>query len=229
MRASTPWRLSIALLMMAIVPANAEESVLASLQKIEWVEENRADLEASVGDPQNATALMIAITGEDIVIPNVGEFLFIDLNGDNRLELAASIDFSGRAFYSTVAVVYQNGGRIDYQFLGGHGGNIGDFPQSIEDLDGDGDFEILVPRLLEPYQGAEPVGVFTDVYSWDGEKFAVSQPREYEDFYRNRILPRLERNIDALSQGKGPVDAQRRVNFLRSYKLEKEVLLDYLQ
>ncbi len=213
----------------ALTPAAAQESDLAKLQSIEWVEENRAELEALVGDRKNATSLMVAITGEDIVIPNVGEYLFIDLNGDNRLELAASIDFSGRAFYATAAVVYQSERRLDYQFLGGKGLNIANLPNSIEDIDGDGDLEILIPRLLEPYQGAEPVAAFTDVFSWDGEKYAVSHPLEYEDFYRNRILPRLERNIGTLSQGKGPIDPERRANFLRSYKLEKDVLLGYLK
>ena len=102
-----------------MAPAAAQDSGLAKLQNIDWTEAHRAELEDLLGDRIRATSFMTALTGD--VTLYVGEHLFVDLDGDNRLELVASIDYSGRAFYATVAVIHQAGHRLDYQFFGGDG------------------------------------------------------------------------------------------------------------
>lgn len=215
--------------LLTIPAATAQDDLLTSLQSIEWVEENRSDLEGLLSDRDTATAFMVALYGDVVVLPNVGGHLFIDLDGDSGLELVATIDYSGRGFYASVAIVYQNGHRLDYQELGGHGGNITNLRNSIDDLDGDGDLEITVPRLLEAYQGAEPVPIFIDVYHWNGLQYIVADPLQYEDFYRNRVLPRIEENLDALSVDSASVGADMRAALVHKYEVEQAEIVNALQ
>jgi hypothetical protein len=214
---------------LAIPSATAQEKILTSLQIIEWVEENRSDLEDLLSDRDAASAFLVALYGDDPVLPNVGEHLFIDLDGDNGLELVATIDYSGRGFYASVAVVYQNGHRLDYQELGGHGGNITNLRNSIADFDGDGDLEIAVPRLLEPYQGAAPIPIFIDVYHWNDWRYTLADPIRYEDFYRNRLLPRIEENLGALSVDSASLGADMRAALIHKYKVERTEIINALQ
>lgn len=215
--------------LLTIPAATAQDDILTSLQSIGWVEENRSDLEGLLSDQDTATAFMVALYGDVVVLPNVGGYLFIDLEGDNGLELVATIDYSGRGFYASVAIVYQNGHRLDYQELGGHGGNITNLRNSIDDLDGDGDLEITVPRLLEPYEGVEPVPIFIDVYHWNGSQYIVGDPLQYEDFYRNRVLPRIEENLDALSVDSGSVGADMRAALIHKYEVERTEIMNAIQ
>ncbi len=214
---------------LTISSATAQEDILTSLQSIEWVEENRSDLEGLLSDQDTASAFMVALYGDVAVLPNVGGHLFIDLDGDNGLELVATIDYSGRGFYTSVAIVYQNGHRLDYQVLGGHGGNITNLRNSIDDLDGDGDLEITIPRLLEPYQGVEPVPIFIDVYHWNDWRYTVADPIQYEDFYRNRLLPRIEENLGALSMDSASLGADMRAALIHKYKVERTEIINALQ
>ncbi len=214
---------------LAIPPATAKDDILTSLQSIEWVEENRSDLESLLSDQDTASAFMVALYCDVVVLPNVGGHLFIDLDGDNGLELVATIDYSGRGFYASVVIVYQNNHRLDYQELGGGGGNITNLRNSIDDLDGDGDLEITIPRLLEPYQGVEPVPIFIDVYHWNDWQYTVADPIQYEDFYENRVLPRIEENLDALSVGAASVGADMRAALIHKYEVEWTEIINALQ
>ncbi len=133
------------------------------------------------------------------------------------------------SFYTSVVIVYQNSHRLDYQELRGHGGNITNLRNSIDDLDGDGDLEITIPRLLEAYQGAEPVPIFIDVYHWNGGQYIVADPFQYEHFYRNRVLPRIEENLDALSVDSASVGADMRAALLHKYQVERTEIINALQ
>ncbi len=215
--------------LLTIPAATARDDILTSLQSIEWVEENRSDLEGLLSDQDTATAFMVALYGDVVVLPNVGGHLFIDLDGDNGLELVATIDYSGRGFYASVAIVYQNGHRLDFQEVGGHGGNMTNLRNSIDDLDGDGDLEITIPRLLEPYQGVEPVPIFIDVYHWNGLQYIVADPLQYEDFYRKRVLRRIEENLDALSVDSASVGADMRAALIHKYEVEQTEIINALQ
>lgn len=215
--------------LLTIPAATARDDILTSLQSIEWVEENRSDLEGLLSDQDTATAFMVALYGDVVVLPNVGGHLFIDLDGDNGLELVATIDYSRRGFYASVAIVYQNGHRLDFQEVGGHGGNMTNLRNSIDDLDGDGDLEITIPRLLEPYQGVEPVPIFIDVYHWNGLQYIVADPLQYEDFYRKRVLRRIEENLDALSVDSASVGADMRAALIHKYEVEQTEIINALQ
>lgn len=215
--------------LLTIPAATARDDILTSLQSIEWVEENRSDLEGLLSDQDTATAFMVALYGDVVVLPNVGGHLFIDLDGDNGLELVATIDYSGRGFYASVAIVYQNGHRLDFQEVGGHGGSMTNLRNSIDDLDGDGDLEITIPRLLEPYQGVEPVPIFIDVYHWNGLQYIVADPLQYEDFYRKRVLRRIEENLDALSVDSASVGADMRAALIHKYEVEQTEIINALQ
>jgi hypothetical protein len=51
----------------------------------------------------------------------LGTYTFIDLAGDDTLELVATLDFSGRAFFNTLLVVRRGAGGFNHQELSGFG------------------------------------------------------------------------------------------------------------
>jgi hypothetical protein len=64
-------------------------------------------------------------------------------------------------------------------------------------LNHDGKQEILVPRLLEAYAGADPVATFTDVYTFQNDAL-VESDRQFRDYYRNVRLPTLTAKLNQL-------------------------------
>ena len=125
----------------------------------------------------------------------VGEYRIVDLNNDGHLQLACTVDVTGRAFYTGLVVFSQQNGRIVRSDTStGDGANLIDLGNSIVDINHDGRKEILVPRLLGPYTGSRPVGQVVDVYKFMGGQM-VKADQEFSGYYRDTLLPHLRSKL----------------------------------
>jgi hypothetical protein len=80
------------------------------------------------------------------------------------------------------------------------GFDVGDLNAVLRDLDRDGTYEIVMPQLLGGFEGASrPQATIPEVFSWkDGDYAKVSA--RYPEFYREEVLPRLERQLQRLEE-----------------------------
>ncbi len=167
---------------------------------VRWTAQNMDALKQIFSDKAGVEVFIRQMYGDVEVEPNVGDYTVIDLNGDGDVELVATLDFSGRAFYTTLMVVHQVNERFKSCEVSSGGANIGDLKSRIVDLRHNGTKQILVPRLLSPYAGASPTPVVTDVYKWSRNGCQRANA-EFKDYYSNTVLPRLTAALIALSQG----------------------------
>jgi hypothetical protein len=129
--------------------------------------------------------------------PTLCEYELTDLNHDGTVELVATLSHS-RAFCNTIFVIQNNNGVFQTFEIRG-GGFVKDLKSRIVDLNHDGVKELLVPRLLAPYDGATPIPIIDDVYEWDGAGYSKAND-SFKDYYRN-LLPRLKSELEAVRQG----------------------------
>jgi hypothetical protein len=131
----------------------------------------------------------------------VGEFRFVDLNGDGTYDLVASLDTTGRAFYVTAIIVrkvkqgftYERIGSWNPENFAGH-----DFSKEIVDLNGDGVMEIIAHETMTEYEGAvNPIAFWPSVLRSNGEKY-LKADEEFPEFYKTRIIPELEKKIESV-------------------------------
>jgi hypothetical protein len=138
--------------------------------------------------------------GSEAVPAKVGEYRLVDMNGDGQLELMVTIDYSGRNFYTNIVLFSKHDGRIAFTQVSSEGANIDNLDSHIVDIDHDGHKELLVPRLLSPYQGAEPTAMFTDIYTYqDGH--LVQSDKRFVNYYLNHRLPQLQARMTQLRNG----------------------------
>lgn len=126
----------------------------------------------------------------------LGQHLFRDLNKDNTYELLATLDYSGRAFYSVLIVVKKVNKRFEYQELRAF--NITNLKKIIVDLDQDGIQELRVEGLFTSYKGVRPTAYWTDIYQWDGKQY-VRASENFPRFYEAEIRE-LQEKIKVLGE-----------------------------
>lgn len=196
--------------------AAVEQGMIAlQAQQIQWTADNASALQRLFNNARVVRTFLNEIAGEGdarepgMIGGDVKEYQFIDLNKDGRLELVALADVSGRGFYNNLEIVYSRPDApppidpLTFEFRGFVLKNIDGFgvdtlASTLKDLDGDGRFEFLVPEPLEQYQGAaKPVAVLPEVYRWNGHDYEKASAR-YPTYYRNVVLPRLERELREL-------------------------------
>lgn len=127
----------------------------------------------------------------------VGDFKWFDIDNDGVYELFLTFAetraiFGGPSIYKVV-----NGKKTDLQHLGG---NIAKIDEVMEDLDGDGRPELLLPRSVSgyPFGLAFPRPIWTSIYRWNGQKFEDASAR-FRDFYLKRQLPKAEARIKEIA------------------------------
>ncbi len=128
----------------------------------------------------------------------IGDFRWIDVDKDGVYELLVTYDATKRAFFGGPAVFKVVAGKkVWLQTLSG---NIRTLDRVIEDLDGDGKPELIFPTEVDlgDYRGTRPVAMWTAVYKWNGERFEEAA-KQFREFYQQRVLPDLEREIQKLS------------------------------
>ena len=151
---------------------------------------------ATAGDPSGPT-----------FVKDVFDYRFVDLNGDSWFELAALVG-GGRPVTLLEIVSQTPGGvpptdRLATTYDGFviselPGADVLDLNAVLRDLDGDGTYEIVMPQVLGEFEGASrPQARIPEVFAWkDGDYANVSA--HYPAFYRDEVLPRLERQLQML-------------------------------
>ena len=150
---------------------------------------------ATLTEKEQVAAFLSRAGNQDDVSLRVGDFRKVDLNGDGRPELVATIDYSGREFYNNLAITWQESAGPRVQTITVW--NMESLEGAIQDLDGDGKPEILTQELLTPYLGSRPYAVWTSVQSLAGKEYVEASSR-FPAFYRNVFLPALEKKLSEL-------------------------------
>lgn len=86
-------------------------------------------------------------------------------------ELIATVDYSGRDFFTNVVVIRNKGGRFAFTEIDGDGIAVGSIAKHLLDADGDGRQEFTMKRYIDCYEGAEAAPTETLVYRWHAGKF----------------------------------------------------------
>jgi hypothetical protein len=209
--------------LMALCGISHAGTVADDARSVAWTTANVKALERVLPDRQVVGALVRSIYGDVAVEPNVGEFLFVDLHNDGHIALVATLDFSGRGFYTRLLIVTLDNGSFKTQEITTNGASLSDLKSRVVDLDSNGQKQFLVPRLLAPYSGATPVPTMTDVYAWNGMRYGAAD-NQYQDYYRNTVLPRLLAGLDGLEKGLGTAGDSQRQLLKAKYKAEIEAV-----
>ena len=189
----------VALLILVSSNIAAAEALLDAAKAIDWTVQNINSLNQVFANKQAVNSFVVQLYGEEIVVPTVGDYALVDLNNNGTIQLVTTLDFSGRGFFTTVYVVKKAGNQFQTSELWAPPVSIEDLKSRIVDLHKDGRKEILVPRALAPYAGATPIPIVSDVHEWDGEKL-VKVNAKYKDYYANKVLPRLQKELTKAGQ-----------------------------
>jgi hypothetical protein len=147
-------------------------------------------------------------------VVDVFDYRFVDLNADSWLELVALV--RGDRPPTLLEIVFQTPGGVPLPHLGAtYEGfvirelsrvDVSDLNAVLRDLDGDGTYEIVAPQPLGEIVGAAfAQAQIPEVFAWKaGDYVNVSQ--RYPEFYRDEVLPRLERQLQRLEALPGPAD-----------------------
>jgi hypothetical protein len=124
---------------------------------------------------------------------DVGEFAWAGLQGDGRLELVATVDVNGRAFFNALAIFWRDSsGRVTSQSLDGW--MIRDLNAVIRDLNGDGRMELIIPTVLVSHSTGDTT-TWPAVYRLEKGKY-VEASRGFSSFYDREVLPKLTGKIE---------------------------------
>lgn len=187
---------------------SAAQSIVDKVTGFEWTASNYNRLQALLTS-SSVTDLVNRQLGSAEVPATVGEFRLVDLNNEGKLELVCTADFSGRGFFTTVAVLSMRNGKVTASQVSTNGASMEGLDSHLVDLNHEGKQELLIPRLIDQYAGAKPVAMFTDVYKWqDGA--LVQSDKQFRNYYQEQRLPAVTAKIQdaraALTQN--PVNAR---------------------
>lgn len=190
------------LLGILVVGGAVSNTLLEEARKLSWDTQNIEALKALFPNEASVESFLKEAKPDLAEIgTTVGEYEITDLKNDGKLEIVATIDSSGRAFYNTIYVVQKVNPEFQMIEIWAPGTNILDLKSRIVDLNHDGVKELLVPRLLtSPRFQTYPRAIIDDVYEWDGVGFRKADA-SFKDYYRS-LLPRLQSELDAVRQGR---------------------------
>ena len=195
----------------------ASPSLVEQAQTIQWNEASRGELQSLLNSPSAIQMFANSALGATDLPANIGEYSFVDLSGDGNFELVATLDYSGRGFYTTLVIFSNINGKIHATQAKTNGASIDNLQASIVDLNHDGRHELLVPRLMGQYHGADPVPMFTDIYVFR-QGVLVQADSQFKFYYRDERLPKLTARLDLLRSGRATADsdvAQKSINALQ--------------
>lgn len=134
---------------------------------------------------------------DDIPPEYIESYFWFDIDGDKNLELFVTLDSSTRGFPNELLIYTSN--EYGKQFV------QNEFVWMLEridlailDLDKDGTYELLLPKLLGYYRGAGACPIWTAVYRWRNQKF-IRCDSEFRNFYKDQLLP-LDLQIEKIRQ-----------------------------
>lgn len=142
------------------------------------------------------------LTGE-IISCEVSDFRFVDMHGNDRVELVAALDHSGRGFFNDVVIVSKDGETGEYRSQHLEAWDVRTLQGIIRDLKGDGNRELVIPVLLTPYLGTRPYARWYTVYAHDSSGY-VEDGKGFVTFYKGELIPRLQTQITDLQNAQAP-------------------------
>jgi len=148
---------------------------------------------AALAGKDDVARLLAEVSDNADVPMTVGDFKVVDLNGDGRPELVATVDYTGRNFFNTIAVVWQTRSGLRMRTIDTW--NVETLEDALRDLDGDGKLEILAPQLLTPYLGVRPYAAWTSVQALTGNDYADQSPK-FRSFYEKTVIPVLQQQVE---------------------------------
>jgi hypothetical protein len=161
---------------------------------VSWLSSDPLNVSKTAWTPQQIAAFIVSTTVPSGPV-TVGDFRFLELLADGHLQLVASVDYSGRAFFNEVVVVRKNGVRFAIQRIPTF--NLEGLGGLILDLDADLKMELLLPTAFTPYlSGPLPQASWLAVYSWTGTIYE-DRTSQYSSYYRSTVLPRLQGSLEA--------------------------------
>jgi hypothetical protein len=186
---------SVLLLMVAFTFAQAGHALGASIADTPWDEGNVETLrtfnKASVARFLTDVLGNFSGHGEcSCVKPDdIDGFTWAGLEGDGKLELVASLDVNGRAFFDALLIFWRDAsGRMTYQEVRGSG--IHNLRTVIRDLKGDGKKELVIPIELVSHSSAG-AAIWPAVYRLEKGKY-VEASGDFPGFYEDEALPKLK-------------------------------------
>jgi hypothetical protein len=134
------------------------------------------------------------LTDNSSLPSKVGDFVFADVDADGQLELLATVDYSGRNFFNTLLIVHHDSDSFSLQTIPVW--NMESLENRIRDLDNDSHMELILQKQLTPYLGANPVAVWSAVYTLARSEY-VDRSADFGLWYQSEIIPRLKQKPTA--------------------------------
>jgi hypothetical protein len=126
-------------------------------------------------------------------------FTWADLAGDDKYQLVVVFMPAGTSI-TNIAVIYRRSSlaKITTEIISGDGIGLNgdpaiDAPKLIQDLDGDGKYELVVPEEWGSALATSQV-IFLKVYRLSNGSY-VEASRDFPKFYDTQVLPQLETEI----------------------------------
>jgi hypothetical protein len=148
----------------------------------------------SLTDRTAVDAFLRAHAGDAYDDATLGDYRILDLGGDGKADLIATLDYSGRRFFNHLIVLHDDGHKIAVQEIDVW--QMEALDGVVQDLDADGRSELLLRQGLTPYLGARPMASWTAVFRFSGHQL-VDQSAMFPHYYETRIS-RLDHELAAL-------------------------------
>ncbi|MGD0074978.1 MAG: hypothetical protein ABSD31_11640 [Candidatus Binataceae bacterium] len=136
---------------------------------------------------------------------DIADFTWAKLFGNSRYQLVVVFEPLGSSVVNTIAIYDRvSSGNISEQSINGKAITLEDgqanrpyIPKAIQDLNGDGNGELIIPAQLGVgLSGAAPAAIWPRVYKLQNGKY-VEASRDFAKFYDTKVLPELNSEIAA--------------------------------
>ncbi len=189
------------------------------LAGIDFTQDNKAAIQAMIGDPETCAGLLrraVAghaarkrVPGAEPVLEArvIGGCQAVSLDGSRQVQVVATADLDEGNGPMRYVAIYKRLGAFDVHeiALGEGSGALGAARLYLRDIDRDGRLELVDEEIVSIIGGrliamAEPAPTVTHIYVWRNDSFVVAT-REFRGYVASDILPDLRRRLSALRQG----------------------------
>jgi hypothetical protein len=156
-----------------------------------------------------------------ITASQIGEYRWIDIDGDKTSELFVTVALS-RRFFNTL-FIFKSSGESKSLLQRESVWMLENLDLAVKDLDKDGFNELILPKALTSYRGMDsPLPIWKSIYKWSNGKF-VTADSEYLGFYKD-LLPSIEHKISEADKRWSTADPNLDETTLRQNKWNYERL-----
>jgi hypothetical protein len=215
----------------SLYPAQAQDTlrrqeeleIVELIKATPWNAAGRLELSRILADEKQFNLILNYLYNSDFYQETVGEYQITDLNNDGIIEIVCTVDLSGRGFYNTLLIIRLENLILTKETLRGYQITL---DRAIADPNSDGIKEIVIPNLLEDYEGSKPLARFYDVYSLINGKYAKVSSN-FKSYYRDTILPEIRQALNDLSTD-FPNDPDTQEEWRAKYTKEIQAINNFL-